>query len=212
MNILVDMLAEKGMKLGINEQRPRPTFSTTVISLYNSEDMQIINLREYMVEQVNGAMVGEYYRKRKGWTRETLECIEWEGIESTLKPTSPLRRTKLIQMLHNWQNVGAQKGKFRDARIKINSDNPLPPTEEEITCHLCPEGCGEEERELHYLHCPTTAAKEKRSRSAHKAMSRLKKIKTHEGITSIVGMILTKVGDDEKVELTQELRNEIGDP
>ena len=62
-------------------------------------------------------------------------------------------------MLHNWQNTGKQKRIMRDARLKLESDNPLQPTEEEKNCELCPEGCGKEEKESHYLHsCPAKLA------------------------------------------------------
>ena len=109
-----------------------------------------------MTEKVNGRVMMEYYKKRRGWNEKVMSSIEWEGIASTIRNAHPLKRIKLVQLLHNWQNTGQQKGKFRDARLGQATETPNMETEEEKICHLvCPEECGEHEEELHYLECPT---------------------------------------------------------
>ena len=90
-----------------------------------------------------------------------MSNIEWEGIESMTKSTGPNRRTRLVELLHNRQNVGSQKGKFRDERLKLDSENPMTPMEGETNCHKCPEGCEEEESNLHYFECPTKHSRER---------------------------------------------------
>ena len=77
--------------------------------------------------------------------------IDWEGILYVLKKAGPIKKNKLIQVLHNWQNVGRQK-KFRDAKLDKDVTPAPMPTEEEKTIYMCPNGCGETEGNLHYVH------------------------------------------------------------
>ena len=79
-----------------------------------------------------------------------------------LKKVPPIKKNRIIQVLHDWQNVGKQKGKFRDSRIEKKVDPPLQPAAEETSTHKCPFGCGEVEDHLHYVKCQAPAAKEGR--------------------------------------------------
>ena len=64
-------------------------------------------------------------------------------------------------MSHHWQNTGKQKGRIQDARINsIDADSRILNEDEKI-CHKCPEGCKEEETELHYLDCQSENAKKR---------------------------------------------------
>ena len=203
MNILVDDLASKGMKLGQGKTIRRPNFSTSVISVYDQENVHISDVRGYMTETVNGKRMIKYVMSRRGWSAQVIQSIEWEGIEAMMRSANPIRRTRLLKMLHNWQNTGKQKRIMRDARLKLDSDNPLQPTEEEKHCELCPEGCGEEERELHYLHCPAKLAIASRVLLIRKVLRRLKVLRTYEGITSTVGHILDRISRRGTIALEQ---------
>ena len=96
----------------------------------------------------------EYLGKQHGWSKMIFEMIEWEGIDGLMKQANPIKRIQLLKMLHNWQNIGQQKGRMRDSKLKMDTENPTELTFEVVNCHLCPSGCDEEDRELHYLHCP----------------------------------------------------------
>ena len=199
LNIKADELAEKGMKAGGGRVTKKEILSTEAISLYNSKNIQISNLRRYMINHINGSDLEEYMMKRKGWTKAEMREIEWEGVEAMLRGARSQQRANLIKLLHNWQNTGRQKGKFRDARIKINSDDPLTPTEEETHCHKCPDGCNEEETDLHYLNCVALHAKRRRKVCIEKVLRRLKSLRTYEGITSTIGMILNRISNREEL-------------
>ena len=205
MNILTDLLADKGQKLGDEGAKKRPTFSTTVIALYTEDNIQVLNLRRYILMKENGRQLQEYYGRRRGWTDQHIEMIKWEGIEGMLKAARPIRRTKVVKMLHHWQNTSKQKGRIRDAQLKVQVgiDAPIM-NEDEKNCHLCPEGCGEEEVELHYLDCPTERSTEIRVEAILKVKRRLKKLHTNEGIVSVVGYILTQISDREEMEFEDE--------
>ena len=200
MNILTDELADEGLWLEGDKTLHRPTFSTTVMALYTKEDIQVSNIRSYMNEKVNGGMMEEYYEHRRGWSKQDLESIEWEGIEGMLRASRPIRRTKIIKMLHHWQNTGNQKGKIRDSKYKDENENITGMSQEEKNCHLCPEECGEEELNLHYLECQSDNAIKVRLEAIETVTRRLKKLHTHGGITSIVRYTLTQIGKREDME------------
>ena len=140
-----------------------------------------------------------------------MDTIEWEGIEKMMNNAPPMRRTKIMQLLHNWQNTGRQKGKFRDARLRLQSDEPLEPTLEEVDCQKCPEGCDEEENELHFLECPKEHTRLRRKECIKKVLQKLKKIRTYEGIMSHVGKILNSISNREVMELDWDEIHRDGD-
>ena len=211
MNIQVDELANRGLTMGANSILRKELLSTETISLYNEKGVQITNLRHYMKVRINGKELVDYMKKRKGWTSEDVSTIEWEGVEAMLKNASSPVKAQLIKLLHNWQNTGRQKGKFRDSRLKLDSDEPLIPTEEEIHCHECPDGCNEEETDLHYLDCQAPHAKIRRKKCIQKVLRRLKNLITYEGITSTIGYILTQISNKEDISFDWEEQHRDGD-
>ena len=211
MNIRADDLANKGMTLGVGKVKKKNVLSTEVISLFNNDEIQISNLRRYMVQRINGKELQDYMMKRKGWTSDIMSTIEWEGVESLMKSAGSTQRSKLIQLLHNWQNTGRQKGKFRDARLKLDSEEPLKATEEEIHCHECPDGCNEEETDLHYLNCQAPHAIKRRGECIIKVLRRLKNLRTYEGITSTIGYVLKQISDNEDMDFDWEEMHRDGD-
>lgn len=112
-------------------------------------------------------------------------------------------------MMHNWQNTGKQKGKIRDSRLKIGTEKQIEPTLDDKICHLCPAGCKEEESSLHYLHCPVEHLKKDRVKKITEVIRGLKKIKTYEGITVMVRVILVGISNREDNEIAiAEVRKE----
>ena len=112
-----------------------------------------------------------------------------------MRNASLLRRTRLVQLLNDWQNTGSQKGKFRDARLKLDSEEPIKATAEEEYCHLCPGECKETETNLHYLECLSQLAQKGRQGFIKRVLKRLKNLRTYDGITSMVGLILENISD-----------------
>ena len=211
LNILVDELARKGMELGKGRITKKPTLSAEAIAIYTKDDVQVTDLRKYIIQIKNGGELENYIKDKKGWNDEIMSTIDWEGIESMMNSAGSSRRTRLVQLMHNWQNVGSQKRKFRDARLKLNSDNPLNPTEEEVNCHKCPDGCEEEEISLHYLECPMPHAKQRRKRGIKNALHRMKNLRTYEGIISLMGYILNQISEREEMNFEWEYLKKDGE-
>ena len=204
MNILVDRLASRGMNLEEDKQPRRPTFKNTAISVYTKDNVYITDIRKYITEKVNGNRLMEYYQRKRGWNKGTIESIEWEGLEGMLRNAKPIKRIKLVKLLHHWQNVGKQKGRIRDSRLKLDSEKPLLPTEEEKGCHLCPEGCGREEEELHYLTCSKEQPKESRKKLIKKTLKKMRSLRTSSPIMSMQGFILTSISNGTPIESRED--------
>ena len=201
MNLLVDELATKGMRLDRPIPTIRPNLHNAVLSVYDEKGVAILNMRDYMTEKINGGRMLEYLLRKRKWDNTILQMIEWEGIEGMMKQANPMKRIQLLKMLHGWQNIGTQKGKIRDSRLKLDSDQPLEPTIDEVNCHLCPSGCGESEVELHFLNCPVPSKVKERENSIRTVLKKLQTLKTYEGIISLVRLILTNVSRREDLEV-----------
>lgn len=90
-----------------------------------------------------------------------------------LQKLSPINKNRVIQVLHDWQNVGQQKGRFRDARLGKQVDPPLQATVEEVAIHMCQYDCGELEDPLHYVRCKNETASKIRDKLRKKVMRKL---------------------------------------
>jgi hypothetical protein len=200
MNILTDALATKGMKMERGDLI-RPTLKTSVVALYTTNNVYVTDLRKYMKNNVNSARLLEYYSKKRGWNESVIKEIDLEGVHGLIAKSNPIKRIQRVKLLHNWQNTGTQKGRMRDARLNLGSENQKTPTIEETSCHLCPDGCGEEEVDLHYLSCPKEDAKTARVTMIKKVLLQLRKMRTDDSIISVFGYVLKKVSNREEVNL-----------
>jgi hypothetical protein len=73
---------------------------------------------------------------------------------------------------------------------------------EEKGCHLCPEGCGEEENNMHYIHCGVKSTKTARTKLIGKVSCRLRALRTSPMILSLVCLILRSIS--ERVEISTD--------
>ena len=192
LNILTDELATEGLRRSEGKKVARLPLSTTCAVLKTQEGVAIQNLRRYLLRSVNGEEILDYYRKKKGWHSRIFSQIDWEALESMLKKATPIRRNRHSQVLHDWQNVGRQKGKIRDGRLAKNVEPELQATVEEQSIHLCPNDCGKTEDHLHYVKCQSKKPKEEREKLRKNVLMRLKRLQTNECICSYTGYILKK--------------------
>lgn len=174
LNIEVDGLATKGTLQLALETKKRPVFSTTVMSIYDKNNIQIGDLRKYMVRHINGTILLNYIKEKFEWNNEICEKINWDGIEGALKSLSEYRKTKMTQLMFNWQNVGRQKRVFGEGEGK------------------CPAGCGRDENYLHYLYCDAFDLKQFREKQLLILKKNLDKIGTYAGISCMILQILRK--------------------
>ena len=199
LNIWTDRLATEGLKRSERYKILKPVFSTTKIQLRNDEGITVTNVRRYLLRQNNGEILLDYYRQRKGWHSRVLSQVDWEALEALLKKAHPIKKNRIVQVLHDWQNVGSQKGRFRDARLGSKVEPPLQPTVEEESTHKCPMECGETEDNLHYVKCQATSAIKARDKMRKNLLGRLRKLKTSDFIISFMGYLIKSISNREEV-------------
>ena len=192
LNIWSDELALEGLWRSEMETIQKKPFHSTKVLLLTTDGRAVYNLRKYLLRSKNGEELLNYYREKKGWHSRIFNSIDWEALESLLKKAPPTQKNRLVQILHDWQNVGKQKGKLRDSRLSKKADPPLQATTEEESIHKCPMGCGEEEGPLHYVCCTSPGVILKREQLWKNTITRLQRLRTNEGICSYTSFILKK--------------------
>ena len=135
LNIDMDVKAKQGVTLHMGKLIERPVYNQTKLALYTEEGELINDLYTHLQKKENGKHLEIYIKKKFQWTDEHIQTIHWDALEKALKTTTAFQRSKIAQIIFNWQNVGTQKKSFDD------SDN------------ACPTSCGEVETQLHYLKC-----------------------------------------------------------
>ena len=204
LNIVADDLATTGLHQANNDRIKKPIFHATRIGLKTAEGKDVEDLRKYLLKRTNGDDILNYYRERRGWDRDIIQTIDWEAVDNLLRKTTPLQKNRLMQMMHNWQNVGAQKGKMRDSRLGKNLIPPPQLTMEETDIHLCPNGCGENEENMHYVRCQDDKFKKQRDSLRREMIVKLKKARTEDNIVSIMNYIVKKISNDNTIDIEEK--------
>ena len=102
----------------------------------------------------------------------------------------------MLQLMHDWQNVGAQKKKFNDARDNTKRSNKPAITQIQRDEEQCPAQCGEIETSLHYMRCTADRMKKERSRLLIQCRATLSRLDTHPGIIdSAIWCMILKFSD-----------------
>ena len=202
LNIWTDKLASEGLRRSEIRSIPRLVFSTTRAILKNQEGVSVQNLRKYLLRTTNGEDLLDYYRKKKGWHSRVFSQIDWEALENLLRRANPIKKNRHIQTMHDWKNVGHQKGLIRDARLNKQVDPPIQATVEETTIHMCPLGCGEMEDQFHFVKCQAPTAIVEREKFRKSVLDRLKRLRTNECICSYIGFIIKKISLGKEINLS----------
>ena len=172
LNIEMDKEANIGRLLNRNNTIYRDMNEHTIYSLYTNDGMMVTNVRRYIENHINGPKLEEYLMGKFGWNIAHIKNLNWPALEKALRKQTSYRRTKLCQLMYNWQNTGQQKQQMH------NNDG------------LCPTGCGEQETHLHYLHCNNAEMKKHRLQQLQHLNKRMEKIKTYAGIKANITNII----------------------
>ena len=130
--------------------------------LRNDALVKVHDIEPVIHVKIRGEEIRDYLMRKNNWTPAIIAGIEWKGLEKVLKPMAFHRRLTLLQLIHNWQNVGSQK------QQSLESTEPPLPNETRVTTALrekyqrhvgqCPFHCGLNEDAMHYMQCPATKA------------------------------------------------------
>jgi hypothetical protein len=188
LNIMVDKQAEIHRRLH-EVPEPQQYWTPGKIQWNTTQGTIIDNIREYVINQTVGKQMEQYLLDRNPhWSSPIMETINWKAHTMALKRKKPIQRMKAVQLIHDWQNVGIQKGLFESSR-KGGSSLSSKEYKKLITC---PMNCGEKENRMHYLRCNNINIQSKRKSEIEKLATNLRAIDTYEGIISSTVTILHK--------------------
>ena len=72
MNLLVNKLANRDMKLDRSQATIRPNLHNAVMSVYDENGMAILDMRSYMTKRINGGKMLDYLKRRRQWDDVTV--------------------------------------------------------------------------------------------------------------------------------------------
>ena len=166
LNIEMDALATRGVPHAQNQMIKRSIYSTTVFGIFDSKGKYTEDYYQYLNLHVNGPILQAYIQKKYDWSINQQQQINWDDLGKSLQREKEYRKTKIVQILFNWQHDGQQKKHFKTGEGK------------------CPAGCGENEIHGHYLYCKSKEMIIKRQDFLLILKKKLQKIDTYPGITS----------------------------
>lgn len=126
-----------------------------------------------------------------------MDLINWPSLERFLQKQTEHKRNKLVQMMHNWQNTGAQKIQFLP---KVDGV-----TVGDMTIGECPVGCGQTEHAMHYVHCPEVTMRQCREAENRRVSKQLGKCHTYKGIISVITKAIVQL--ETSADLEFEIRD-----
>ena len=185
--------------------------------------VKINDIEPAIRNKIRGEELREYLMQRNGWKLSTLLNIDWNGLEKVLKSMPLHRRFKLLQLIYNWQNVGSQKQCFLES-----AEKPIPyelkstaklRTAYQTNMGTCPFQCGQKERNMHYMSCPSISATNTRTQLVTKFRASLTRYDIHPSISSLLiyGMLWKPTSLPptctvvNKTSLNNEIQQAIGD-
>jgi hypothetical protein len=124
------------------------------------------------------------YYVSKGWMMEALEKVDWPGMHKFLNLLSPIACCNAIQMLHNWQNTGYQKGQF----FYSSCDGANLTAEQNTRQHItkCPLGCNQVETLFHFITCPSSKMCKARRKGLTTIKRTFRKLHTAPSLTEAI--------------------------
>jgi hypothetical protein len=190
LNQTVDILAAAGRNQGANRVTHKHVFSTTQLQLYSPTGIAITHLGRYLLDTHNGSILRDYYYARRGWSHYHLQLVDWESISLYLNKQPNLRRLKVLQLQHGWQNTGSQKLQFLLSADKTHDLDEETKRDNNV---YCPFNCGNTEERLHYMHCPAPIMANKRKNLRITMLTTLAKRNTDPLLLSVLSHILTSL-------------------
>ena len=147
LNISMDELAKQATNAAKVTMTIQPVYSTTALGFFAPNGLLVDNIRDYFQYAITAPPMIEYLMKKNNWTIEKIQWINWKDIESALNTYKPFYRTRMAQLMHDWQHTGD--------RIQLMNEGKAD----------CPTQCGQCETKLHYLQCPDNSVRVERRKA-----------------------------------------------
>jgi len=111
-----------------NKAEPTPGSGA---ALYLNNDLVTTKMDEQIQYAAHAGPMLEYIQQKFEWTHQQTDGINWKGIRLAKRRLKRHESIRTSKMMHDWLNVGKQKGYMKQETIC-----PCCGTEEEDTIHL----------------------------------------------------------------------------
>ena len=128
-------------------------------------------MRTHIRNKTDGDALQHYQKEKFNWSNEVLNQICWKELGSVLAKYKPVKQTRTIQMMYNWQYVGRRRELITGTGGKCK-------------------GCGMEETKLHYLTCNAQFIVNKQKKVQSLLKSQLEAMNTYPGVITAIMYIL----------------------
>lgn len=108
----------ENLPLGLEPRVCLPCYPAEEASLIIGEARITKRIREQVIKAHASKDLLEYLAEKNKWSRETLESVDWMGMEPALGSESHDMRVRTIKMQHKWLNVWAQRSKINPMRVR----------------------------------------------------------------------------------------------
>lgn len=184
LNIEMDSKAKQGFELNKKSTLYRPLYKETILGIYDKEKRLMTDVRTYVYQKINGQRIHEYMAEKYGWNKTHREYIGWKSLGMAMNTYTEFKKSKVIQLLWDWQNVGRQKEKINDEE------------------GICPLNCKEFETHTHYLACKDPRMIEFQKKTRNKVKLYLDKKNTCPMITKYIIRLLRYGIDSNMITMT----------
>ena len=163
------------------------------MGLYTKDNVYIADMHHHITMVLHQQTLWNYLLKKNDWEHANMENILWMDLSLILNSYTPIYKSRIMQLMHDWQQVGEQKQLMNETDIK------------------CPMQCGESETRLHYLRCKDKAFCETRKKHLHLLHKQLESAGTYPGITTTIinlvteGIVKQSVGNETVLSNTDRL-------
>ena len=62
---------------------------------------EVSDVRHYLNNKTNRKAMITYYKERRRWETSLIEPIGWEALEILLNKANPIRKNRIIKVLHD---------------------------------------------------------------------------------------------------------------
>ena len=179
LNLEVDHLAHTTAQQSTDTITKRAIYPSSVMGAYNDKGKYISNIYDQLLHNKNYETLWEYMKSKYEWDEEAMQNIEWSSLNAALSKYIPTYKTKIIQLMYDWQAIGERKELMN---------------EEGVNCLM---QCGCKETKMHYLWCRDPEFTFKRQVHLNLLQKQLRAIYTYPGTVATFSKILTVGFDDE---------------
>ena len=183
LNIEIDTWAKKAARIARCTKITCPIYNTTKMGFYNDKDKLIGDLMTQLYHNLYYNKLWDYVKRKHNWKEVYMKQITWKHLQQVLNTYQPYYQTHIMQMMHDWHNIGSRKA-------LISKSDRMSPTHSGLI-----------EDKMHFLWCQDIDFKIRRSKHYNLLKKQLQALDTYPGIITAISKLTTIDWNGEWVQL-----------